>query len=166
MLCHCRNTNRRLEELCTSSTLQTSPKRLQIRQNISSEFWAIPSLTETLSPSWWFAINPILIWQNPPESSKENWLVYSNHLNTEQPNTGFIWILDTWCGRYSCNPRFRLSMRSYWCSIKTVSQCSKLLICSNWKSASLILIFKILLMLMECSIPLMGNTVEMAGGWH
>ena len=30
--------------------------------------------------------------------------------------------------------------------------------------ASLVLIFKILLMLMECSILLMGNTAEMAGG--
>ena len=28
------------------------------------------------------------------------------------------------------------------------------------------LIFKMLLMLMECRILLMGNTVELAGGWH
>ena len=31
-------------------------------------------------------------------------------------------------------------------------------------NVSLVLIFKILLMLMKCKILLMGNTVEMAGG--
>ena len=40
------------------------------------------------------------------------------------------WSIDY---RYLCNPRFRLRMRKCRCIIKTVSQCSKLLICSNLK---------------------------------